>query len=98
MVEGTPWSSISPLRFLRDVALNAGTAETAGDPLGMAARLTVCHRPDVATRLWWTLTWVGDDGKRHSEAAQDLALLMRRAAAREMAARAAWGAEAEDGR
>jgi hypothetical protein len=78
MPQETPWSSISPARFLRDVAANG------------EATLTVRERRDVPTRLWWTLTWYDERGRGHSEAAQDLALLMRRAASTELAARATW--------
>jgi hypothetical protein len=78
MAQETPWSSISPLRFLRDVAANG------------EATLTVAPRPDVRGGLWYTITWVAEDGERHSEAAPDLALLMSRAASTELAARRAW--------
>jgi cell wall assembly regulator SMI1 len=80
MAQEMPWSSISPTRFLRDVA-------TQGE-----VTLTVAPRPDVATGLWWQIVWTGEDGAVRSVAAQDLALLMRRAAARELAAREAWEA------
>jgi hypothetical protein len=85
MAQETPWSSISPLRFLRDLA-------TRGE-----VTLTVAPRPDVATGLWWQLTWRSEDGNVYGAVAQDVALLMRRAAARELAARAAWEREAEGG-
>jgi hypothetical protein len=78
MAQETPWSSISPTRFLRDVASNG------------PATLTVAPRRDVATGHWWTLTFVADDGRERAVVAQDLAGLMRRAAEAELAARAAW--------
>jgi hypothetical protein len=80
MAQETPWSSISPLRFLRDVA-------TQGE-----VTLTVAPRPDVATGLWWFIAWTDANGTKRSAAAQDLALLMRRAASTEMAARETWEA------
>jgi hypothetical protein len=89
MAQETPWSSISPLRFLRDVA-------TQGE-----VTLTVAPRPDVATGLWWFVAWTSESGKKRSAAAISLDLLMQRAAAAEMADRAAqerlWGQDAEDG-
>jgi hypothetical protein len=80
----TPWSSISPLRFLRDVA-------TQGE-----VTLTVAPRPDVATGLWWQIVWTGEDGAVRSVAAQELDLLMRRAAEAEMRAREDWRRDVED--
>jgi hypothetical protein len=76
----TPWSSISPLRFLRDVASNG------------PATLAVKPRGDVATGYWWTLTFVADDGRERAVVAQDVAGLLRRAAEAEMRAREAWEA------
>jgi hypothetical protein len=84
MAQETPWSSISPARFLRDVAQND------------TATLTVRARPDVATRYWWTCGWMGADGKWHGEAASSLDLLMRRVAEVELALREAWGEGGED--
>jgi hypothetical protein len=84
MPQETPWSSISPLRFLRDVASNG------------PATLTVEPRGEVATGYWWALTFVADDGRERAVVASDLALLMRRAAEAELAAREAWARAAED--
>lgn len=84
----TPWDSIGALRFMQDVIREAegATAE---------ATLTVRRRDDVATRRWYALSWTSGDGSPRAVEASDLTLLLLRAAAAELEARArveaAWG-------
>lgn len=88
--QATPWESISPTRFMHDV-IRDSVEERA------EAALTVRRRNDVATRRWYTLSWMGGDGQEKYVEASDLTLLMGRAAEVELAARAKveadWGEE-----
>lgn len=83
--EATPWARVDVEAFLRDAALNDWAATDRDKPAG--AELKVRHRPDVASRTWYTLEWTGEDGERHAVESQDFDLLMWRAAEVEMRAR-----------
>ena len=67
----TPWARVDLIRFMKDMALN-GQDETVG--------LSLIHRPSVASRLWWVISWVGPDGVRHEAEAQMLDKCLWRAA------------------
>lgn len=73
----TPWARVNPFIFMTEMATNVGEGNSE-------AILTVQPRPSVASRRWWTISWVGQDGKRHEESAQELALCLWRAAEREI--------------
>lgn len=75
--QATPWARVDALRFLKEMALNA-TAEGQGNDL--SATISVEYRPDVASRFWWTVTWVSADGIRGSVSSQELDLCLWRAA------------------
>lgn len=77
----TPWARVNVESFMRDAALNGGWE---GEPFKRDSVLTCRYRHDVATRLWWSLVWCGEDGKQHEVSASDLDLLMWRAAEVEM--------------
>lgn len=83
--EATPWARVDVEAFMRDVALNGGRGM---HELGDEVTLTARYRHAVSTRLWWTLSWVGEDGERRTVESQDFGLLLWRAAEAEMQARA----------
>ena len=75
--QATPWASVSVQRFLTDVvAYSEGPAS-----------LSVVPRPEVASRLWWTLEWTSADGQMRKVEAQTCEKLLWRAAEVEMQAR-----------
>ena len=79
----TPWARVDVQRFM----IHAGWNGT-DNPLEQGAVLSVHYRPSVASRMWWRLEWTGEDGQRHNVEAQELELLLWRAAEAEMQARA----------
>jgi hypothetical protein len=74
--EHTPWARVNVIAFMRDMALQLapGAAERQEEVV-----LRVHHRPDVASRFWWSLEWTGPDGERHDAQAQEFDLLLWRA-------------------
>jgi hypothetical protein len=79
----TPWASVNFLHFVRDMVWN-GTAEPLENEVVFKAR----YRNDVASRVWYELSWTGEDGERHYADSQDFGLLLWRAAEIELKARA----------
>lgn len=65
------WSSQSWSLFLRDVLSYAEA--------GATVKLEISYRPSVASRRWYELTWVSQDGKEHMVSAQYMDVLLRRA-------------------
>lgn len=86
--EATPWARVDVKAFMQEMALEGGL-----NPDAPEVTLTCRYRPDVASRLWWTLEWTGEDGQRHTAGSQDFRLLLWRAAEAEMQARARSGRE-----
>lgn len=66
---------------LADLAINGEAPVT----------LSVMPHSEVASRVWYSLEWTGDDGKRHTVEASTLDLLMQRMNQVESMLRA-WGA------
>lgn len=75
----TPWTEIDAFRFMRDMSMNG-----IGTDAENAVKISVQYRRDVASRFWWTIEWTGTDGERHEQTAQDLDLLLWRAAEAEL--------------
>jgi 3-mercaptopyruvate sulfurtransferase SseA len=69
---------INSVRFMLDMAAQLGNSDD--EPVVLECK----HRPDVASRFWWTIEWTGADGQRHIQAAQELTLCLWRAAENEM--------------
>lgn len=88
----TPWTEIDAFRFMRDMAMNG-----AGTAAENAVKISVQYRRDVASRFWWTIEWTGADGERHEQTAQDLDLLLWRAAEAELQIEAKLNAEGKSG-
>ena len=76
----TPWASVNFLHFVRDMVWNGGGKDPLKDQVVFRAR----YRHDVASRVWFSLEWTGEDGERHNAEAQDFGLLLWRAAEIEM--------------
>jgi len=64
----TSYARISLVAFMRDMALNA--QNFAGQ--GLEITLTCQYRHSVASRFWWTISWVTPDGERREMSAQTL--------------------------
>lgn len=79
------WMTPSLLAFVRDVLSNIWLDKD--DKSDTSVVFTAVNRPDVATRFWYTLEWLSEDGKRKSASSQEYDLLMWRAAVIEMDAR-----------
>lgn len=77
-----PWADINADELLQDLTQRADFSESE-------VTLTVHHRPDVASRFWYSLKWKGEDGTEYGVAAQSLQLCLWRAAVRERATREA---------
>ena len=77
----TPWASVNFLHFVKDMVFNASS-----DDLN-AVVFRAGYRHDVASRVWFELSWTGKDGERYTVEAQDFGLLLWRAAEIEMKAR-----------
>ncbi len=82
----TPWSRMSLVQFLKDAAWNG--ADGAGEGGSLEAFVSVKYRPDVASRMWWTIRWTGEDKQQREASAQELDLALWRAAEMEEGARA----------
>lgn len=78
--ENAPWAKINPVAFMVEMSMNGPGSEVT---------LTVRNRPEVLSRRWWTISWVGEDKQRHEESAQELDLCMWRAVEREIQAQEA---------
>lgn len=81
----TPWAKMSLAAFLKDAAWNG--APTKADDQPRPASISVVYRGDVASRMWWSIIWTGEDGELHEASAQDLDLALWRAAETELASR-----------
>lgn len=83
----TPWASVNLHSFISEMLYNEQTQKW-GQPLDEPKRgevvLRVVYRPDVASRQWFTLQWVGSDGDLAEVQAQRFDLLMWRAAQTEI--------------
>ena len=64
------FASFGLLRFMRAMTAHGGEVT-----------LRMRSRPEVASRLWFTLEWRGEDGVPHTVVASDDQLLIRRALA-----------------
>lgn len=82
----TPWSRMSLVHFLKDGAWNGIDKKEGGG--NEEASVSVRYRPDVTSRMWWTIRWMGEDGQLREANAQELDLALWRAAEMEEAARA----------
>lgn len=71
-----PWAEIDLKYFLQCLAQDTGD-------MPQPVTLSVLSRPSVSTRLWWVLTWTGEDGEERTMAAATLELCLWRAAVRE---------------
>jgi hypothetical protein len=71
-----PWAEINLEYFLKCLARDT-------EDMPQPVTLSVLSRPSVSTRLWWVLTWVGEDGEERTIAAATLKLCLMRAAVRE---------------
>lgn len=79
-----PWAHISATHFMRDMALDACVAlPEAGHQIERDIRLSVVYRHDVASRFWWTISWLGENGVRLEESGQELSKCLWRAATRQ---------------
>lgn len=76
------WMTPSLLAFARDVLSNIWLDKD--DQSDTSVVFTAVNRPDVASRVWYTLEWLSEDGKRKSVSAQEFDLVMWRAAVTEM--------------
>lgn len=73
----TPWSIVSLTSFIGDVVMNFGLG---GNRCDAEVVLKCKYRHDVASRLWWTLSWLSAGGERRQVSAQRYDLLLWRAA------------------
>lgn len=83
--DATPWAKMSLVAFLKDAAWCGAPRKEGGQ--ASPASVSVAYRGDVASRMWWTIAWAGEDGERREASAQELDLALWRAAEMEMAAR-----------
>lgn len=72
----TPWASVSLTSFIGEVVTNFGTGDNRCDA---EVVLKCIYRHDIASRLWWTLTWLDAGGERVQVSAQRYDLLLWRA-------------------
>ena len=73
----TPWANMSLVSFVSDVVTNFGIG---GNRCDAEVVLKCKYRHDVASRMWWTLTWLDAGGDRRCVSAQRYDLLLWRAA------------------
>jgi hypothetical protein len=73
----TPWSNVSLTSFIGDVVMNFGIGDNRCDA---EVVLKCIYRHDVASRMWWTLSWLDAGGERRQVSAQRYDLLLWRAA------------------
>lgn len=69
----TPWARVDAERLIRDLAL---TWEDATSDVTLTAR----YRRSVASDMWYTLSWIDEEGQTHKVEASDWDLLLWRAA------------------
>lgn len=81
----TPWAKMSLAHFLTDAAYSGAPVKV--DEQAQPATISVVFRPDVASRMWWTVSWTGEDRERREASAQELDLALWRAAEMELTAR-----------
>ncbi len=70
-----PWTRIDLIRFMKDMALNGTDGEVT---------LNLKSRPDVSSRHWWTISWIGPDEERYEQSSQYLDKCLWRAATAQM--------------
>lgn len=83
-----PLATISAGRFIRSVVAQH---EGIANPNHARAVLTCAPRPDVRTRFWWTLEWLGADNRMHRAEGESIDLLMWRAAEVQAESESEWG-------
>ena len=76
----TPWARISLLSMISELVQNDGDGDGK-------VSLSAQYRHDVASRIWCTLEWTSEDGKRKEVSAQTLDLCLWRAAHSELLCR-----------
>lgn len=86
----TPWTQISLHDFIKEMLYNDYDAE-ANQDTGVILECKYNSRMD--TRKMWTLTWTGEDGKRHSVWSKHYYLVLWRAAQMELNTRQRVSAE-----
>jgi hypothetical protein len=84
--EATSWARMGIQPFLLEAAWCG--ASTKSEEPSKPASISVVYRGDVMSRMWWTVTWTGEDGESREASAQELDLALWRAAEMELAARA----------
>lgn len=82
-----PFASINFQSFMRDAIEAGGWEAKDKNYYEHAFELTGVYRPDVASRMWFTLKFTASDGQRHIVEAQDFSLLLWRAVQVEINAR-----------
>ena len=65
----TPYTRIDLIRFMKAMAMDDTLHEKQ---LPATVGLNVVYRKDVASRFWWTISWIGPDGERHEQEGQHL--------------------------
>lgn len=76
----TPWAVVSLTRFIEHAIWQLRGDD---DPLDHEVVLRCRHRPDVASRKWYTLEWTDAEGNRAEVSSQRYDLLLWRACQRE---------------
>ena len=79
----TPWATMRVQAFMKEMAYNIFQGDKR-DAIENRVILECHYRHQVASSFWWTITWTGEDGQRHSAEAQELDLCLWRAAEIEM--------------
>ena len=74
-----PFAEVSIAPLMEEACMRECTEEWRGEDKSDEARLTCYYRHSVASRIWWTLSFVGEDGKRREISAQKFDLLCWRA-------------------
>jgi len=72
----TPFTRIDLIGFMKTMALDGSNFEKQQNH---EVTLSVVYRKSVATRFWWTLSWIGADGERHEQSGQELQKCLWRA-------------------
>jgi hypothetical protein len=65
----TPYARIDLVGFMKEMALDGSTFE---NQLPATVTLSVHYRHPVASRFWWSVSWIGPDGERHEAEGQHL--------------------------
>lgn len=74
----TKWARMSARAFMEEMVWN-GAAKKIGDQ-AVPVSVSVVYRPDVASRMWFTVTWPSENGDVLEASAQELELALWRAA------------------